>query len=45
LRAFCQERLAAFKVPDRIFIAKELPRTATGKVQRRHVAAQFASQS
>ena len=45
LRAFCQERLAAFKVPDRIFIAKELPRTATGKVQRRHVAAKFGGKA
>ncbi|MBM3949060.1 MAG: AMP-binding protein [SAR202 cluster bacterium] len=45
LRVFCQERLAAFKVPDRIFVAEELPRTATGKVQRRHVAAKFAGQA
>jgi len=42
LRAFCAERLAKFKVPDRIYIAEALPRTATGKVQRRHVAAAFA---
>ena len=43
LRAFCGERLTSFKVPDRVHIARELPRTATGKVQRRHVAAQFTS--
>ena len=41
LRSFCGERLAAFKVPDRVYIVDELPRTATGKVQRRHVAARF----
>jgi acyl-CoA synthetase (AMP-forming)/AMP-acid ligase II len=41
LQAHCQERLAGFKVPKVIYVTKELPRTATGKVQRRHVAAAF----
>jgi oxalate---CoA ligase len=41
LQAYCQERLAGFKVPKVIYLVKELPRTATGKVQRRHVAAAF----
>ena len=44
IRAFCGERLASFKVPDRIYVATELPRTATGKIQRRHIAAAFAQQ-
>ncbi|HEY4865333.1 MAG TPA: acyl--CoA ligase [Candidatus Dormibacteraeota bacterium] len=39
LIAFCRERLADFKVPRRIHILEEIPRTATGKVQRRNVAA------
>ena len=39
--AYCRERLAGFKVPDRIYLADSLPRTATGKIQRRHVAAAF----
>jgi oxalate---CoA ligase len=38
LAAHCRERLAAFKVPARIFVLAEIPRTATGKVQRRRVA-------
>ncbi len=42
IRAYCAERLASFKVPDAVYIASELPRTATGKIQRRHVAARFA---
>ena len=42
LRAFCREHLAQFKVPDRIYVADKLPRTATGKIQRRHVSAAFA---
>lgn len=41
LRAFCREHLAEFKVPVRIHITDHVPRTATGKVQRRHVAAHF----
>ena len=38
----CRDRLAGFKVPDHIYVADSLPRTATGKIQRRHVAAAFA---
>ncbi|MSQ47007.1 MAG: AMP-dependent synthetase [Deltaproteobacteria bacterium] len=43
LVAHCRERLSAFKVPKMIYMAKEIPRTATGKIQRRNVAAAFAS--
>jgi oxalate---CoA ligase len=39
--AHCRDRLADFKVPKKIHIADALPRTATGKIQRRHVAAHF----
>jgi acyl-CoA synthetase (AMP-forming)/AMP-acid ligase II len=42
IRAFCRQRLADFKVPDVIYITDSLPRTATGKIQRRHVATAFA---
>ena len=38
LTGFCKERLADFKVPRVIHIVDEIPRTATGKVQRRIVA-------
>ncbi len=41
IQDFCRERLADFKVPDIIYFADELPRTATGKIQRRHVATEF----
>jgi acyl-CoA synthetase (AMP-forming)/AMP-acid ligase II len=34
----CREQLAAFKVPARIDVLTEIPRTPTGKVQRRRVA-------
>jgi acyl-CoA synthetase (AMP-forming)/AMP-acid ligase II len=39
LRAHCRERLAAFKVPRTIRIVEQIPRTPTGKLQRRRVAA------
>jgi len=38
LIAHCRERLAAFKVPARIDVLPEIPRTPTGKIQRRRVA-------
>jgi O-succinylbenzoic acid--CoA ligase len=37
LRAFCGQRLARFKVPKRIGMARELPRTASGKLLRREL--------
>jgi acyl-CoA synthetase (AMP-forming)/AMP-acid ligase II len=37
LAGHCRERLAAFKVPEVILIVDEIPRTATGKVQRKRV--------
>ncbi len=45
IQDFCRERLAEFKVPDVIYFADELPRTATGKIQRRHVATAFIADS
>jgi acyl-CoA synthetase (AMP-forming)/AMP-acid ligase II len=44
IQAFCGKRLADFKVPKVIHIADAVPRTATGKIQRRHVAAHFLKQ-
>jgi acyl-CoA synthetase (AMP-forming)/AMP-acid ligase II len=41
LVAWCRERLAEFKVPRVFHMVDEIPRTATGKVQRRNVAAVF----
>ncbi len=41
IRAFCADRLAAFKVPETVYLVGDLPRTSTGKIQRRHVAARF----
>jgi acyl-CoA synthetase (AMP-forming)/AMP-acid ligase II len=39
LTAHCRRRLAAFKVPSVIYVLDVIPRTPTGKLQRRRVAA------
>jgi len=39
--AHCAKHLAAFKVPSKVYIADSVPRTATGKIQRRIVAEHF----
>jgi acyl-CoA synthetase (AMP-forming)/AMP-acid ligase II len=41
IQAHCRSRLADFKVPKVIRITTALPKTATGKVQRRDLAARF----
>ncbi|MGN6794790.1 MAG: AMP-binding protein [Streptosporangiaceae bacterium] len=43
LTEHCRERLAAFKVPATIHVLGEIPRTATGKIQRRRVGEFIAS--
>jgi acyl-CoA synthetase (AMP-forming)/AMP-acid ligase II len=42
LLAYCRERLADYKRPKQIHITEAIPRTATGKIQRRVVAQAFA---
>nr|ADT92188.1 peroxisomal-CoA synthetase [Zea mays] len=39
--AHCRRNLASFKVPKKVFITDDLPKTATGKIQRRIVAQHF----
>jgi fatty-acyl-CoA synthase len=34
LQEFARERLARFKVPKRIIVLDELPKTGTGKIQK-----------
>jgi acyl-CoA synthetase (AMP-forming)/AMP-acid ligase II len=41
LMAHCKSLLADFKAPKVIYIVDKIPRTATGKVQRRNVAAEI----
>jgi len=41
LIAFARERLADYKVPRKLHIVDSIPRTATGKIQRRAVAEAF----
>ncbi len=41
LLAFARERLADHKVPKKLYLVEQIPRTATGKIQRRSVAEAF----
>jgi acyl-CoA synthetase (AMP-forming)/AMP-acid ligase II len=38
IRAFATERLAPFKVPRKVVFCDEIPKGATGKIQRIHLA-------
>jgi len=44
LIAHCRSSLADFKCPTKIYIIDAIPRTATGKIQRRNVAAAITAQ-
>lgn len=44
LADFCRQHLADFKIPRQFFFVDNIPRTSTGKIQRRHVAAAFIEQ-
>jgi len=41
----CRKKLADFKCPKKIMIVETIPRTATGKIQRRAVAAALAGKA
>tara|TARA_B100001142_G_C14302369_1_gene643290 strand:+ start:363 stop:1856 length:1494 start_codon:yes stop_codon:yes gene_type:complete len=41
IQEFCSKSLASFKIPEKIYFTDKLPRTATGKIQRRNVAKFF----
>jgi acyl-CoA synthetase (AMP-forming)/AMP-acid ligase II len=43
LLTFCRSRLADFKVPSRLYFVDMIPKTPTGKIQRRFVAEQFTT--
>lgn len=45
LKHHCAKHLARFKIPSKIFIVESIPKTATGKVQRRLVANHFSTEN
>jgi acyl-CoA synthetase (AMP-forming)/AMP-acid ligase II len=45
LRSHCRERIAYFKAPERLMIVDRIPYTATGKVNRRQLAAMIAEKA
>lgn len=45
LRAWCKERLAAYKAPSLLKVSEQLPRNAMGKVQKPQIRALFSPSS
>ena len=45
IKEFCRSKIAEFKIPKVVFIAKDFPRTATGKIQRRIVSPHFLAKN
>jgi acyl-coenzyme A synthetase/AMP-(fatty) acid ligase len=41
LRGWVSEKLAKFKIPKKVYFTEVMPKTATGKIQRRIVAEQM----
>ena len=41
IKEFCEGKLSSFKIPKQIFITNELPKNATGKIQRRFMIDAF----
>lgn len=41
IKEYLKGKLASFKIPGKLFIADQVPKTATGKIQRRFVAEHF----
>jgi acyl-CoA synthetase (AMP-forming)/AMP-acid ligase II len=39
--AFCQGKLAKYKIPKKVVFAEALPRTATGKVLKKELRAKY----
>lgn len=45
IKTFLKTKLSNFKIPTRIFFTKVMPKTATGKIQRRIIAAKFLGET
>ncbi|MEO3781333.1 long-chain fatty acid--CoA ligase, partial [Micromonospora sp. B11E3] len=43
LIAWCRGHLSTFKIPDRVIVRAELPRTSVGKVRKDLLRAELAS--
>ena len=41
IQDYLKAKLSSFKIPGQLFIAESVPKTATGKIQRRFVAEHF----
>ena len=41
VKVYCQDHLAKYKLPQRVWIVSELPRNAMGKVNKKQLVKQF----
>lgn len=41
IKEFLRPKLSKFKIPEKVFFTKVMPKTATGKIQRRIIAQEF----
>ena len=42
IKAFCQGRLAGYKIPKRLIVVRSIPRTASGKIMKYRLREQLA---
>jgi acyl-CoA synthetase (AMP-forming)/AMP-acid ligase II len=42
---YCRANLARYKVPSRIFLVRELPRTTVGKIDKLELRAKLSKES
>ena len=43
--SYCQGKLAKYKIPKKVVFVEALPRTATGKILKKELKAQFIDQA
>lgn len=45
LKEYLKDRISSFKIPEQFYFLDAIPKTATGKIQRRNIAKIFSSES
>jgi acyl-CoA synthetase (AMP-forming)/AMP-acid ligase II len=42
-RQFCEDKLAAYKIPQKIFFTTDMPTNATGKIMKSRLVEEFSA--